>query len=334
MRNYKIDYMRSLAILMVIFNHSLLRFAETQFQTTILSCLNIFTRPSIALFCFISGYLFSMNPTVDFFIKRVKRVVFPYLFFSVISVIYYLSIERVEPTSIFFAKWFLKLLVGDTMGIYYFVFVILYLYVLFGILISSQYFVKNIYLFTFLLLLCSILHASYYNDFLLLLDIENSFFIKRFYDWRFPGYWPFFFCLGILFKKIDIMSLSENKIPILLSWIFIIFIYIILIIGDVKGVLGFNSIICTCYSMLTIILLMIYAPNRKFFIIRYLSEKAYYIYLSHIYIVYIAFPFLKHALSPFVAGITSSALSIIIPLIAYYALKLIFKGNTVNIVGA
>lgn len=335
MRDTKIDFLRSSAIIMVLVDHSLLRYASSDFEKFVFSWINVFTRPSIALFCFISGYLFATQPSYEYLMKRLKRIFGPYMLFSLIAFFYQFDIKQGWAADNLFIKWVIKIVICDTMGIYYFVFVVAYIYILFFLILRCKYFVNHLGFVTLFLFIINILHASYYYDVLKLLGWSDSLFVERFYYWRFLAYWPFFFSFGVIFKQYNFnLNLKSFRIPCIILWIGIIVLYTGLIFYGVKGILGFNTVINTCFSVLTILLLMAFSPMFVLRASEYISKKSYFLYLSHIYFVYISFPYFKDIFSPTLAALASLTVSVVCPLVIYELIKMITKSDSTYILGA
>lgn len=105
-----IQHLRGLAIIAVIIIHS-----------NMLDLLRVTIRPfvnyAVALFLFLSGYLTKLNidNTREFFSRRIKKVVIPYIIWSVI---FYVTDSRES-----IADFVIKLLTGQCCGIYYYIFV-------------------------------------------------------------------------------------------------------------------------------------------------------------------------------------------------------------------
>lgn len=161
---------------------------------------------AVPVFLFISGYWMS-NKKVDsfeeykqFLIQRLKRIVVPYLFWS----IFILSIVATR-TQVFDVQEILfKLLTGGAIGPYYFIVLIAQFYILTPIFQRVN---KNSYGFI-LILLINLLSLSF--SYFTRLYFGSSFF-SSLSVYAMPFYaWIIFYELGILYRNVDKHKISKH----------------------------------------------------------------------------------------------------------------------------
>src|SRR3972149_10022559 len=80
-RDPQLDFMRAVAIMGVLVIHSVGRYRHTDLDLVVAGWLGLFCRPCIAVFLFVSGYLFNEHPDARYLARRLKRVLVPYLVF-------------------------------------------------------------------------------------------------------------------------------------------------------------------------------------------------------------------------------------------------------------
>lgn len=79
-----IDIMKSISIILIIYGHVF----SNDFAFNFLYSFHL------AVFMFISGFLYKQSSNKDFLKKKIKTILIPYLFFGILNLVYYFLIER------------------------------------------------------------------------------------------------------------------------------------------------------------------------------------------------------------------------------------------------
>lgn len=142
-RDLRYDYLRALAVIMVVFIHSTELFRQYAIQHAglhlefiLYSVINIiFT--AVPLFVMLSGALLLRKdePILDFYRKRFSRVIIPFLVWSVIvyAITYYMEGGR-SITGYFYGLYFKTVFENGVHDIYWYIYIILGLYIITPIL--------------------------------------------------------------------------------------------------------------------------------------------------------------------------------------------------------
>jgi peptidoglycan/LPS O-acetylase OafA/YrhL len=331
-RDYKLDFLRALAIIGVLVIHSIGRYADTEIESMMGGWFGLVARACIAIFLFVSGVLFKLNEDTSYLKHRIKRVLYPYLFFSVFALIY--TYQADLPNLVGDIKIvLLKILTGGTFNIYFFVFVIICSYVAIFILDKSRILGKSITSLLLISLVINLLHASYFRQLFDFFDIKDKF--KDYYYLRTLLIWLPYYFFGIYYRSFKLeKTILENKVLIRIAWIFVVVFYSFLYVIKIGNIGGYDSVIGTIYSLATILFLLTFDVRNQ--IIYFISKISYSIYLSHIFFVYalrdIA-PLLWQE-TPFWLGLVSLVLSFIGSLLVYFLAKLILKSKSIYVIGA
>ena len=328
-RDHKLDFLRALAIIGVLVIHSAARYADTEFESMIGGWFALVARACIANFLFVSGALFKRNQDVSYLEHRIKRVLYPYLFFSAFALVYKVSLNLID--NIY--EVLLRIFTGGIFNIYFFVFVIICMYIIIFILDKSGILEKYLAALLLISLMINLLHASYSKQIFDFLGVEDKW--KDYYYLRTLLIWSPYYFLGICYRSFKLeKAVLENKMLIRVTWIFIIIFYSLLYFIDIDNIGGYDSVIGTIYSFATILFLLTF--NVRSQLIYFISKTSYSIYLSHIFFVYIlrdvAPLFLIEV--PFWLGLISLILSFIGSLCVYYIAKLVFKSKSMYFIGA
>ena len=185
------DFLRALAIIGVIIIHSSTRYAHPGGEYLIGGWFSTFTRPCIAIFLFISGFLLAgrvfNGPEL---IKRFKRVLWPYLVFSALALLYSFKFSIIQ--TLVNAPWRIiaKIIIGDAFGVYYFVFVICCIYVLYFVLVRNNVSIVHSLIFFGIILF---VHNAYFSKAISQFGWQNTK-ATELYTYRYV-FWPFFFLL-------------------------------------------------------------------------------------------------------------------------------------------
>jgi fucose 4-O-acetylase-like acetyltransferase len=95
-RDHKLDFSRALAILGVLVIHSVGRYAHSEIEGIIGGWFGLVARPCIAIFLFVSGVLFEKGQNISYLRHRMRRVLYPYLFFSAFASVYEVSLNNIK----------------------------------------------------------------------------------------------------------------------------------------------------------------------------------------------------------------------------------------------
>jgi surface polysaccharide O-acyltransferase-like enzyme len=340
LRDYRLDFLRAVAILLVIFIHAASGSGNTSQEKQISSWLTTLARPCIAIFLFLSGYLFNLDsPTRESIVRRFKRVVIPY---TVFTVIVFICSHGLDAVSYFVSNIIHVLglfLLGSIPGPYYFIFLILLIYTIAYIVALIPMLGKHLIAVTLFFLLLGLLQGAYLTLLarhfgLVSLDLADS----RIYLLveRSPFYWPFFFFLGVLFRKYEGWEfIHKNKYFIYTGWFITFMAYNLLFFARIDNIDGYNSVIGMLYSITTIgLLLTVDYRSSK---VEVLSKMSFYLYLSHIVILHFVDLFqgqLDGGIpSLWIVGVRFIAL-FTIPFVLYFFLKRILGNKSHMLIGA
>jgi peptidoglycan/LPS O-acetylase OafA/YrhL len=327
------DWIRAIAIIFVLIIHSAHECVYTDQQELIAGWFSTVTRPAIAMFLFISGYFFKEYPSFSYLLTRYKRVLIPYLFFSFLAILYQQRIIYVFNYVV--SDWdtlFINLLIGYTWGVYWFIPLIIFVYSM-AFLVLHFRFGQNLLLLTLVLFVINLLHSAYYVPLIQSCGIEDNKLIW-YYSYRFFISWPFFFFLGLLFRKYNIeKAITDYSGVIIFLWIATFLVVNALYFTGV-GLDMYNSVIGTIYSLATIcLILLINLENR---VITFISKISYLIYLAHYFFV-TGFKAAEGILGiqwPFWFWLISFFVSLIGPMILYFLAKKILREKSSLVVGA
>jgi peptidoglycan/LPS O-acetylase OafA/YrhL len=328
-RDHKLDFSRALAILGVLVIHSVGRYAHSEIEGIIGGWFGLVARPCIAIFLFVSGVLFEKGQNISYLRHRMRRVLYPYLFFSAFASVYEVSFNHIN--SIY--EILLRICTGGIFNIYYFVFVIVCMYIIVFILDKLGVLEKYITALLLVSLMINLLHVSYFKQICDFLDIKDKW--KDYYLIRSLLIWSPYYLFGIYYRAFKLeKTILENKILIRVVWVSTLAFYSLLHLIQIGNIDGYNSVIGTTYSLTTILFLLTFDIRGKG--IYFLSTISYSIYLSHIFFVYALrdFAHISAIELPFWFGLISLILSLIGSLLVYYIGKLAFRSKSLCIIGA
>lgn len=266
-----LDYLKALAILMVVFIHSSISAYKSN-QYVVLDFIDYFFRVSVPLFIFISGFL-SYEINFNKVLNRLPRIVIPFLIFSSLGQV----LKAIQLGSVNYLDFFYNVLLGKTFGTYYFVFIILYLYLLAPIISRFLRYLNSLLLFstfTSILYLMGI-EYNFTNSFL----FDNSDFVLRS-----PFIWTSFFLFGFWCKKyydkisiIQPIVIGALSIPLLLFYGANYFLHF-------TSQVGFLSLTWFFYSFVAILFLFVTSVKfKKNILASRISKHSYLIYLIHFF---------------------------------------------------
>ena len=89
-RDKRIDYIKAVAVIMVIVHHCLSYYDTTYHELSQLERLSIVLLHTshVPIFCMVAGYLCHKQPIVSFYKKKVFRILIPFVFFSALKILY------------------------------------------------------------------------------------------------------------------------------------------------------------------------------------------------------------------------------------------------------
>ena len=309
-----IDAIRDFSILCIIIIHSTAYVNKIYGSTELVTVLGNFSRFSVTLFIFLSGFCLSLNylnkklDIKKFFINSLLKIIPAYIVWNFIYQIYYTG-------SIHFNKSGLKeILLGSSGSHLYFVPVLIGLYLVFPLIWKFKDKIKYFLLFSFIIQIFSLMARFY--------ALENNIpYAKeaRAFFVLFIG----FFVLGIF------CAINFNRFKTYINKYYLIFIIISLFSLTLIIIIP-NNITFQIYYLLTIptIFIVFQKVSNPFF--SRIAETGYYIYLMHylileylVRIIHVAFmPYFIFALIlSFLTFILSYFLSII-----YIKIKTVIKG--------
>jgi len=266
-----LDSLRAIAILMVVYIHASIG-ASSSTQYMLVDFIDALIRFSVPLFVFISGFL-SVNVGVKKILSRLPRIILPFLILSLMGQIIRGGLAVFShPYELFWRVFF-----GDTFGIYYFVFIILYLYLLTPII---NYFKKFIFIILPLCLSCSLIYLliSEYH-------LSDSIFFNNYeFIKRSPFIWLSFYLFGAflrIYLKEILQKISKTSISII--FIFISIIYAMNYFLKFTPEQSVGGFIWFIYSFTAILFFVIYSSNwKRSVLMEHISGISYPIYLLHI----------------------------------------------------
>lgn len=279
--NYNIVFLRFLAIIIVVFGHSIIIYDNswglytTQNPSIILSyikhLINIIQMP--IWFC-ISGYLFYSKKTKTFssvFFNKLKKLILPFFTFGFLYLIpirYFVHYNNYITHSILY-NIFQNLILGYDNGHLWYLPTLFFIFLLFSLLFYYKNNNKFFYcLILFILLICNLISYHFHSYVFHIL------------------HYAIFFYLGFLFHKNSVTP--KRKIWILLPYLIFLIIYNFFSFHSC-----FDNIFILLLQLILVYLLFI-IDFKKYAQISFISEianQSYGIYLFHSPLVYITFSY-------------------------------------------
>ena len=283
-RELQLDFLKSISIVCVVVIHSV-HGAVTPAERFLATLVDTLTRPCIAIFLFVAGYLFHSAAIVDRLKKTIVRIVLPYSVFFALALIYEkkggtLDYILGEPLKVVFR------FVTGSITIYYFPFVILTASVCVAAILLLRVGATGVWILTAALLAVNLLHAAYLDDFARSLGPQAER-LELFYIYRSPA-WLFYFVLGMAARMhrwpLETVSSAKwlSRVPFFLTVSAYVGL-ILLVPEETAGVMAYNSVIGTCYSVSAILFLASFRVEARGW--SFLAERTYFLYLSHILVV-------------------------------------------------
>jgi surface polysaccharide O-acyltransferase-like enzyme len=333
-RNLQLDLLRTIAIFGALTIHSSTRYASESTERLIGGWFALLATPNIALFLFISGFLFDRAKVCkSYLFRKYKRVLIPYLFFSLLSVFYQKGLQFFNYILHQPFDFFARMVLGETWGVYYFVFVIVMVYTIAYIALSTDYFSKNIRIITLVFLALNILHGILFQPLIHNFGLGGNKYISL-YEYRSPFIWTVYFFFGILFKENNMQVFIDNKKNLFrIIWLLVLVLYSGLHFANIDF-FGYDSVIGTVFSFATIAFLLSFKTQSKYII--FFSEISYFLYLSHIFFVYGLQDFGTSLglVWPFYFSLVSFLVSLLGPLFLYLLSKVFLRERSRILIGA
>jgi peptidoglycan/LPS O-acetylase OafA/YrhL len=285
--------MRGIAIISVVVIHSFGKLDTNPGPGLNVSWLLTYTRPCIALFLFASGYFFRMNASGAYLGSRLKRIIIPYLFFSLLALIY--QTRLVHLPDLVISKPLVvigNMIIGNTWGAYWFIPALLLCYLLGFLFLRGDR--SRVLRVTLIFLVINLLHAAYYDAVIAHYNLQGNPLVWL-YSYRFFPTWPFYFFLGTLFREYNLRIYLEGHRRVVLGvWLGVFLVYNLLFFARIVPEGGYNSIIDTLASVTAIAGLLVLPLQPP--VLAVLGQYSYPIYLSHYFFVsfgwYVAVTFL------------------------------------------
>ena len=282
-RYHEIDFIKFVSILIVVYAHSVTTSFEPS-KVWYISLARDMGRFSVPALFFTSGFLFTKGDqaTGQIIKKKLLRILPPYFFCS--TCIQVLNLPKVStPLEQLSMKQFvLNLIAGDTIGIYYYIFVLFYLYA-FSLVIRRLplKWVWGVWLIS-LLCLWLFIENIYIPPLMLNYIVPNSIFS---FLMRHPFYWVFPYMTGwmvsLYYQKIYTFLNNKANVAILLSAFLVVMshIYADVFGGGLRVAPILNQI--TIYLKICLLFCIGLKMTKSMAVIRYLSDNMYGIYLVH-----------------------------------------------------
>lgn len=281
-RDRNFDFMKAVAIICVLIIHCAFGCESTGgANQQIADWLGTFTRPCIAIFLFVAGYFFTRNTSRAQMFLRLKRILIPYLLFSVLAFLYQTRVIHALETFLAQPGLVLRdLLIGNTWGIYWFIPVILTNSLLGWWLIRDNR--PSLIWITLAFFVINLIHTAYFDRIVALAGIADDPGLWL-YSYRFYVSWPFYFFFGALAHQYQLVRVFRtNRKAVVLLWLLVFVTYNLLFAFGVVQPGGYNSVIDTLASLSAIAALCTLQVNVPLF--SFIGETSYTIYLFHFFL--------------------------------------------------
>jgi len=268
----EIDALKSIAILTVVLIHSVrspFKIGVTEFEVA----LGHLTRFAVPAFLMASGFLYAgdRDPTAHV-ARRLRRILVPYLLASVVAHGYWRALGVNTETR----SWLVDLLLGSSMGHFY------YIFVLFWLVLFTPIF-QRLPRAAMAVLTAGLIAAQWW------VDAATGILIPLFWYVRHPLVWWAYFCLGWVVRQhypvVERWLVSWRAIAGVLLGITAI------ALGALCAREGPRLLVRTAawldvYVICSFIFCAFGGRERISRPLRYLSENSYPIYLFHLFFVY------------------------------------------------
>ncbi len=313
MRNYRLDFIRALAILMVILGHSIIIYdpawgviksaVESQFCIVIKRCIDLIQMP---LFYAISGYVFylTMNKSnfPNFFLNKVKRLLVPFIFvglFFMLPIKLFLAIPGCVAS---LETLFFFLVRGNNVGHLWFLPTLFIVFIISEIILRENKSFVCDSIVAFFAIIASVIPSKFS------IGIPYMNFVLEYFHY-------FFF--GFLISKYGFDGLKYLKA------LFIV-IPVVFLVG--YALVSYSPIIM---STCLVFIFFVVVPNYSNLIIGEISKNSFGLYLFHSPLIYFSFTYFPN-LNPFYMFLINF---ILFGFVAYLITKLIRKTKFKFIIG-
>lgn len=253
-RILSIDYLKAIAIIFVVVGHSLTYYAENYGKLSLfgeVTCLLICS-VHVPLFFIIGGYLCHRQEIRRYIASKVKRILVPFITFSVLKLIYIHFFEHGTTHGLSLVD---QLIDAFVFGRFYW-----FAYCIFGIyLIAILYWEKDKKNYNNTKILISIIVLLLVNTIFALAGRTYIFDINIFQINYIIKYLPFFL-IGYFISenKEKTKSLAKSKIILVLTMIIIVLLTILILVGYVPNIypITFVMAICLSYCLFRIVSLI------------------------------------------------------------------------------
>lgn len=292
--NYRIDNMRALAIILVVYAHSVIIYDSWGLLTTdvqapvLVGIRTVVNRWHMPLFCFISGFLFfrklGRGTFKDIFINKFKRVIIPYF---AIALLWMIPIRLLIQLPIYQGKGITDIVIrGILLGkdnghLWYLIYVFMaYIssYVLYGLLEKMKVDGRYSLLILFVISVFLALKRSYFNQVPVLGTIL----------YRYTGYYTFF-CFGMLAGKFRLFETALFH-RLRQYWFLTLFVLAVFVYLNQNGIFASRLLVGFWVPIAAAVVM----PDRKLPIVSEISKESFGIYLFHSPLVYITFTYLPN----------------------------------------
>jgi fucose 4-O-acetylase-like acetyltransferase len=325
-RNYNLVFIRFLAIIIVMFGHSIIIYdSNWGLYTSIYSSnLLVFIKHIInyiqmPIWFGLSGYLyyFSIKKKEHFkvvFLKKLKKLIIPFFMiglFYFMPIRYIINYENFVNNSLTYNIWH-NLILGFDNGHLWFLPTLFFIFLIFFFDKVNN---KCLDFITFIILLFFNMMSYKFSTYLLNIS-----------------FYSLFFFIGILFNKYNLKA--SNRVYYLFILLIILIVYNILSSNNIlnlNSIPNLNSIILTLVQVISLIVIfkIDYTKLAKINIINSISENSYGMYLFHSPIIYFTFKYLPNINPLFVIFINF----IIFGFISYFLTHIIRKTKLKFIIG-
>ncbi len=298
MREYKVSNIRAIAILLVVFGHSIVMYSSlwgghvTSGNYLVLNYMkNIIDLIQMPLFFSLSGYLFyySMKKkrnATEFIVGKIKRLIIPYLSIALLWMVPIKILAEYEGyyNKNIFEIFIYGIILGKNNGHLWF------LPALFLIFIGL-YFVQRLFE-----------HSYVYSIIILIVLILLHFFSNKLsaFPYLFNAvYWAVFFYLGYI---INLYNVSDKKRCMDITLLKVL-LMIITAIFTVVSLITLNKYISFFCSILLVVMIWRIIPEKQNGILECLSKNSFGIYLFHSPLIYVTLRFFSQKSPTFTIGL-------------------------------
>lgn len=312
-KDYSIDNLRALAILIVVLGHSIILYSHSwnlytasnnvEFLDSLKSIINLIQMP---LFFSISGYLYYYSHKHTNFLKlltkKAKRLLVPY---CMIAIFWMIPIKKIVGYAGFKNKTFIDIFINENGHLWFLP--CLFLIFCFTYLLLQITNKLNVSEKISGLILIVVSYFCSYFFYLLPTFLGSEIIRSAFINW-------------IWFSVGYIMHVYKNRVDIIKSknikWI-------IMIIGLLLSIfLIYNNRFSRITSIILVFLLYISIPNNTGKIMQFLSKNSFGLYLFHSPLIYLTFTYFSNASPVLVVGLNFAVFGLVAAVMTVLVRKL------------